>query len=247
MTLKDQKRLVSLLAKGATAHLSECSVVVERAANRILRFDIEVAKILLSAGVIEQKGDQLLANECSKTWMRRVSLPQDVPQKAVQPTTTDTASYQLGFARLKSSSGVPFFDPHHLLAAQKFTHMFEVSGQRPHITVNYDSFHVPKTSHGAASLTMSEHAVTAQQSLNHIHERLGGELYNMLVDICVFEKGLGQVEKERHWPRRSGKFMLKVALDQLAVYWSLQASATRATTGRTRHSWRAHDRLPLRP
>lgn len=49
---------------------------------------------------------------------------------------------------------------------------------------------------------------------------MGPELSGVALDVCCFMKGLELVERERQWPARSAKLMLKTALLALHRYYT---------------------------
>jgi hypothetical protein len=71
---------------------------------------------------------------------------------------------------------------------------------------------------GIADLT--DTALGARKRTQDAVEKVGPELAGVLVDICCFLKGLELVEKERQWPPRSAKLMLKTGLSILARHYS---------------------------
>jgi hypothetical protein len=65
--------------------------------------------------------------------------------------------------------------------------------------------------------------------------------------VCCFLKGLETVESERHWPQRSAKVVLKVALRALARHYGIMSETEGRAGGRLQH-WGAPDFRPdIRP
>ncbi len=72
---------------------------------------------------------------------------------------------------------------------------------------------------GIADLT--DTALGARKRTEEAFASVGPELAGVLIDICCFLKGLELVEKERQWPPRSAKLMLKTGLSILARHYGL--------------------------
>ncbi|WP_431322771.1 DUF6456 domain-containing protein [Rhizobium sp. YTU87027] len=58
-------------------------------------------------------------------------------------------------------------------------------------------------------------------------EAMGPELAGVALDVCCFMKGLEAVERERQWPVRSAKLMLRTALMALSRHYNPPTPARR--------------------
>jgi hypothetical protein len=94
---------------------------------------------------------------------------------------------------------------------------------------------------GAAELT--DVALAARQRVENAVRAVGPELSGVLLDICCYLKGLDLVERERGWPARSAKVVLKTALGALARHY-LPESANRNAHRPTMLHWGAADYRP---
>jgi len=145
-------------------------------------------------------------------------------------------------ARLSGSAGDDgFLHPHHIEAARLITRTFERAMLRQRVTMSYDLTRIGREGrmHGQAGL--SETVEDARQRLSRLAQRTPSDCWGVLADVCVYDKGLQQIEMERRWPRRSAKLVLRIGLEQLAHLMGLDAAATGGERSRTQ-AW-----LPERP
>ena len=62
-------------------------------------------------------------------------------------------------------------------------------------------------------------------------EALGPGLSDIVFRICCFLEGLETAEKRLGWSARSGKVVLKIALERLAVHYGIAAVEARRQAG----------------
>lgn len=144
--------------------------------------------------------------------------------------------------RLSGSGGDDgFLHPIHIEAARLIARTFERAMLRQRVTMSYDQPHIGRggSKHGQAELSVT--VEDARQRLSKLAQRLPSDCWGVLADICVYDKGLQQIELERRWPRRSAKLVLRIGLEQLAHLMGLSATATGRERSRSQ-SW-----LPERP
>lgn len=138
-----------------------------------------------------------------------------------QPVRIDRAESPLSaLARLKEKSGAPFLPQEAMAAGEHLFRDFTRGHLQPRVTASWEprlSSRANGSRGGMADLTDS--AMAARNAVNRAIEAMGPELSGVAVDICCFMKGLEVVERERQWPARSAKLMLRTALLALSRHY----------------------------
>jgi Domain of unknown function (DUF6456) len=148
-------------------------------------------------------------------------------------------------ARRVAKGGEPWLKPHASEAAERLRRDFEVGRLQPRVTANWSaSVSSGRRSDGAGLADLTDMALAARLRFDRAMRAVGPELSGVLVDVCCFLKGLETVERERRWPARSAKLVLRIALEGLARHYGLTATATgRPASGKLRH-WGTDDYRP---
>ncbi|WP_417407867.1 DUF6456 domain-containing protein [Hoeflea sp.] len=129
-------------------------------------------------------------------------------------------------ARIRGRSGGLFLEPAHVEAGERLRIDFTRGQMQPSLGQRWEPLRSGRQSGsagGAADLT--EAAMSARLRVDRALQEVGPELSGVLLDVCCFLKGLAEVERERQWPARSAKLMLRTALAALARHYAMKCSS----------------------
>ncbi len=131
-------------------------------------------------------------------------------------------------ARLKARGLV---DGVQFAAGEKLRRDFTLGQLTPRMGVNWEA-PVVSGGRGAGADRISDIALAARQRLNKALGAVGPGLADLLFDVCCHLTVLERAEDARGWAKRSGRVVLKIALDRLAAHYGFtvvsQRSAIRA-------------------
>lgn len=138
------------------------------------------------------------------------------------PVRVDLAESPLAaLARLKDRQGAAFLPAIAIDAGERLAADFTRAGLQPRITQSWEPrlfTRAPGQENGIAGL--ADGALAARRRVALAADALGPELAGVALDVCCFCKGLETVERERQWPARSAKLMLRTALLALARHYN---------------------------
>ena len=124
-------------------------------------------------------------------------------------------------ARLKDKSGEAFLPAEALAAGERLHADFTRAQLQPRLTMAYEPRLSSKTKGRAGGTAdLCDTALAARMRVGRAMEAIGPELCGVALDVCCFQKGLEIVERERQWPVRSAKLMLRTALMALARHYA---------------------------
>lgn len=151
-------------------------------------------------------------------------------------------------ATRKDRQGKPMIETHQFAAGEKLRSDYERAQLSAQITCNLDLLGAIKTrgkASGYQQLSINEASMDAKARITKAIDTVGPELAGILIDVCCEHCGLTEAEKRNDLPRRSGKIILRLALNQLARHYGFlhDTSLARAVYRRIGH-WGADDYRP---
>lgn len=163
-----------------------------------------------------------------------------------RPVTVNASESPLsGLRRLKGKDGRPFLDTALFEAGERLRADFTRGQLQPRISANWEAS-VAGGGRGANGIAdLSDSALAARMRVEKALAAVGPELSGILVDVCCFLKGFEAVERERQWPVRSAKLMLKTALSVLDRHYRPERDAVRQAHIRRNHRWGADGYKPV--
>ncbi|KAF0134098.1 MAG: hypothetical protein FD152_1505 [Xanthobacteraceae bacterium] len=165
------------------------------------------------------------------------------------PVEIDLAESPLRWlASRRDAAGRPFLSPGEIEAGERFRRDFTLAGLSPHLGVAWAA----PVSGGRAgeARDYADVVIAARQRLEHAMAAVGPEFSSLLLDVCGFLKGLEEAERDRGWPARTAKIVLKLALAALARSYGLADAVRGPDHSRGIWTWSAdgrEDETPPRP
>jgi len=163
-----------------------------------------------------------LPDEAHATQHRAIEVETLVTPEGRQPVRRNLQESPLfPLLRLKEKDGRPFLPNEALAAGERLAADFDFAGLQPRITASWQP-RLSARAKGAAppAVELADNRIAARTRVNGAVDAMGPELSGVALDICCFGKGLETVERERQWPARSAKLMLRAALLALARHYA---------------------------
>lgn len=138
-------------------------------------------------------------------------------------------------ATRRGRGGEPFLSAAEAMAGERIRADFTRGQMTPAITQRWDD--MPRGPRRGGGGDLGDTAIDARSRVSTACEAVGPELSGLVLDVCCFLKGLETVERERQWPARSAKLLLKTGLSMLARHYGFDRES-QGREGRIRR-WRA--------
>lgn len=254
-------RLLRCIAAGAADITQEGNDIVLRRRHpgqAVQRFPAETVRLAVSSGLVEWRQNSLSAAPPLGPYLKRAMAKdrdevfqeqhRDIETIVVEIDETKqparrnfNTSPLTSLSRLKERDGGAFFPEDALEAGERLAADFHRGHLNPRVTATWEPRIASRTrGEAGGTLDLTEAAMVARARFSRAADAMGPELSGVAIDICCFEKGLETVERERLWPARSAKLLLRAALLSLARHYAPPATTT---AGNDRH-WGDADYRP---
>lgn len=161
-------------------------------------------------------------------------LEQDGPAKVAVNAAESPLDW---LRRRKDRDGEPLIDAASYQAGERLRRDLTFGGMMPSVTARWDG------AIGSGGGTMRDPAgatdtlIAARQRVRAALAAVGGDFADLLLDLCGFLKGLETIERERRWPPRSAKVVVRLALRRLAEHYGLETEARGLDRSRGLRTW----------
>lgn len=126
-------------------------------------------------------------------------------------------------ATRRGADGAPFLTAEEVEAGERLRNDFEAAQIGPRVTQDWRNFLTPSDGPGQAR-GPAEGPTIARDRVSCALADLGPGLADVALRACCFLEGLEATERRMGWSARSGKVVLKIALQRLALHYGLSRS-----------------------
>lgn len=137
----------------------------------------------------------------------------------------------LVLGRKRDKGGSAYLSPDLIEAGERLREDFEMAQMGPRVAQNWDRFLTAGSERGTGGKGPAEGLSDARARVAKAMEALGPGLSDIVFRICCFLEGLETAEKRLGWSARSGKVVLKIALERLAAHYGNAALQSRRRAG----------------
>lgn len=125
-------------------------------------------------------------------------------------------------ARRKGPDGQPFLGSDLVAAGERLREDFEIAQMGPRVAQNWDRFLTGSDRGSFSSGGPAEGPRAARDRVMGALRDLGPGLGDVVLRCCCFLEGMEQAEKRLGWSARSGKIVLRIALQRLKRHYERQ-------------------------
>ncbi|MEX2519379.1 MAG: DUF6456 domain-containing protein [Paracoccaceae bacterium] len=128
-------------------------------------------------------------------------------------------------ARRKDGNGECLLKPEEVEAGERLREDYELAQIGPRVGQDWDRFLTPIDAVNGPGRSPGEGPMFARERFAKAAAALGPGLSDAAIRICCFHEGLEATERRMGWSSRSGKVVLKLALQRLVDHYGLMRRA----------------------
>lgn len=156
--------------------------------------------------------------EQHRDWAERELAPEeDGRKKRIRYNVLESPLQAI--SRRKGKDGQPFLTTDLVAAGERLREDFELSQLGPKVAQNWDRFLTGGERGSFAGTGGGSGAERARDRVHAALHDLGPGLGDVALRVCCFLEGMEQAEKRMGWAARSGKIVLRIALQRLVRHY----------------------------
>nr|WP_242507931.1 DUF6456 domain-containing protein [Rhodothalassium salexigens] len=197
-----------------------------------------VAENLLRRGLLAERDGRIIASAAGAALLARTRAQASgdaddyaaqhrvVVHRPVEPGDRRTVAVNLtesplkALARRKTKGGRPLLTERQVAAGDRLRTDFDLAGLTPRVTGSYAPLPPSRGRRPAPRAgDPTDRQIDARRRYQRALDAMGPGLADIAVRVCCYLEGLEAAERALHWPVRSGKLVLGLALDRAADHY----------------------------
>ncbi len=149
--------------------------------------------------------------------------PRAIPGPGGAPRTVRAVLAESPLAwlsRRRGGDGAAFLDPAEVEAGERLREDWETAQIGPRVAQDWTAFLTPRDGAGRGAAP-AEGPAAARERVSRAFSQLGPGLADVALRSCCLLEGLEETERRMGWSARSGKVVLKIALQRLAAHYGI--------------------------
>lgn len=140
-----------------------------------------------------------------------------LPRKSARTVTVNLAESPLSWLHARGH-----LTDRQFLAGEKLRRDYEVASLEPSVTMRWNNAPVARNRRGAPDgLNQTERMISAKARFDGALAAIGLDLSDIAWRVVCAGESIAVAERGMAWPVRSGKLVLRIALDRLAGFYRL--------------------------
>lgn len=218
----------AVVASSVTQAMALCDWIAVSAPGKVSRYRITAAGRVALSQIIAQSENR--ARNAREGGFAEAQLPfstardedgSDHPARRVRYGVVESPLVAL--ARRRDKSGKRFLENELVRAGERLREDFELAQSGAGVPANWDKLLVSGTDEASGPVGALRGPAAARRRVAEAMQDLGPGLADVALRCCCYLEGLEVTEKRMGWSARSGKIVLRIALQRLCRHYGDQA------------------------